>query len=204
MARPNQPLFPRRFVLGAALLFALLVATVVFVSARKPAPVPPLPFSTNSFIATVPPMAGLFALPKNPTLGERFRHFLFGLSTKFSKSSSGTWSFGPSPVRGCSIQGLLNQCNDVTGTRYLMPLGVAAGVVQFGNTNVLDGPHWVAAFETALQSDGVQCWDEQTHRTGPEHLVLLRFPAQKVVVVLPVRAAAEFQRTNAIHLTGTN
>jgi hypothetical protein len=70
-----------------------------------------------------------------------------------------------------------------------------------GNTNVLDGPHWVAAFEKALQSDDVQCWDSQTKRTGPEHLVLLRFPAQKVVVVLPAKAAAEFQRTDGIHLT---
>ncbi len=89
----------------------------------------------------------------------------------------------------------------VSGTRYLMPVGVAAGIVQFGNTNVLDGSHWVAAFEKALQSDDVQCWDPQTKRTGPEHLVLLRFPAQKVVVVLPAKAAAEFQRTNGIHLT---
>jgi hypothetical protein len=93
---------------------------------------------------------------------------------------------------------------EVDGTRYLMPIGVAAGIVQFGNTNVLDGPHWVAAFEKALQSDGVQCWDPQTKRTGPEHLVLLRFPAQKVVVVLPAKAAAEFQRTNGIHLTDAN
>jgi hypothetical protein len=92
----------------------------------------------------------------------------------------------------------------VSGTRYLMPIGVAAGIVQFGNTNVLDGPHWVAAFEKALQSDGVQCWDPQTKRTGPEHLVLLRFPAQNVVVVLPAKAADEFQRTNGIHLTDTN
>jgi hypothetical protein len=92
----------------------------------------------------------------------------------------------------------------VSGTRYLMPMGVAAGIVQFGNTNALDGPHWVAAFEKALQSDDVQCWDPQTKRTGPEHLVLLRFSAQKVVVVLPAKAAAEFQRTNGIHLTDAN
>jgi hypothetical protein len=117
----------------------------------------------------------------------------------FPSHSAVHWTFPASTKTGCSIQGLLNQCAEVNGTRYLMPIGVAAGIVQFGNTNALDGPHWVAAFENALQSDRVQCWDSKTRITAPEHLVLLRFPAQKVVVVLPASAALEFQRTNEIH-----
>jgi hypothetical protein len=124
---------------------------------------------------------------------------LFKLLEKLPGKSS-SWSFPASANTACSIDGLLNQCMEVSGTQYLMPVGVSAGLVQFGNTNVLDSPHWVAAFENSLQSDGVQCWDPQTKRTGPEHLVLLRFPEQKVVVVLPAKAVAEFERTNGIHL----
>ncbi|HEX4644213.1 MAG TPA: hypothetical protein VH598_01245 [Verrucomicrobiae bacterium] len=196
MNRSTNQLLSRRYVLAVALIFALVIGMLFFMPGRKAAP--PLPFGTNLFIATAPPVAG-FA--PNASLGVRARYYLFKIYSKFQRRSFKIgWSFPASPVTGCSIQGLLNQCMQVSGTRYLMPVGVAAGVVQFGHTNVLDGPHWVAAFEQALQSDGVQCWDPQTKTTGPEHLVLLRFPAQKVVVVLPAKAAEEFQRTNGIHL----
>ena len=193
-------LFPRRYVLGVVLAFVLLIGIMVFTS--KPNPMPPLPFNTNGFIASSPPTPalGTFTLPKNASIGQRLQYFLFKFTTMLPGKSP-TWSFSPSPTNACSIQGLLNQCMEVNGTRYLMPIGVAAGLVQFGNTNVLDGPHWVSAFENALRSDRVQCWDPLTKRTGPEHLVLLRFPAQKVVVVLPAKAVVEFERTNRLPST---
>jgi hypothetical protein len=201
VARSNNPLLPRRYILGIALLAALLVGALVFTPMARRPTVPPLPFDTNAFITTTLPTPNLFTAPPGASLFQRFAFLLLKPGIVFGRQSSGTWSFPTSPGTGCSIEGLLDQCMQVSGTRYLMPVGVAAGIVQFGHTNVLDGPHWVAAFENALQSNAVQCWDPQTQITAPDHLLLLRFPAQKVVVVLPAKAAVKFQRTNGIHLT---
>lgn len=80
--------------------------------------------------------------------------------------------------------------------RYLMPPFVAAGSVRFGNTNMLNGPQWVAAFEKALQTGTPEWWDAEQKKMRDENLVLIRFPEQKTVLVLPREKAAEFQRTN--------
>src|SRR2546423_145060 len=42
------------------------------------------------------------------------------------------YSFGASPEQVCSVNGLLNQCMEVSGMHYVMPLEVAAAAVQFG------------------------------------------------------------------------
>jgi hypothetical protein len=198
MSRSRNAVFPRRYVVGLTLFFAMMIGVVVLTVNRRASAPPPLPFATNGFVSTTPPMR---VSSWNPPLMTRLLWLGADVWDRLRGSHATTrWTFAASPVSGCSVQGLLNQCMEVNGTRYLMPIGVAAGVVQFGNTNALDGPHWVEAFEKALQSGNVQCWDPQTKRTGPDQLVLLRFPAQKVVVVLPARAAAEFERTNGIHL----
>jgi hypothetical protein len=125
---------------------------------------------------------------------------LFKILTKLPGQRTQTWSFPATAKAGCSIQGLLNECMQVSSNRYLMPIGVAAGTVWFGHTNVLDGPRWVAAFEAALQGGEVQVWDQQTKRTHAEQLTLLRFTPQKTVVVLPQSAVADFLRTNGIQM----
>src|SRR5262249_48600382 len=138
-------------------------------------PVPPLPFDSVSFVSTAPPVS-LLAPPTNASTLKRMEFYLLvTLPQKFRGTNASTWSFPASPKMGCSIQGLLNQCAQVTGTRYLMPLGVAAGMVQFGNTTTLNGPQWVSAFEKELQTGNVQYWEAQTKRMKSEHLVLLRF-----------------------------
>jgi hypothetical protein len=200
VAGSNNPQFRTLYILGMALVAALVLGALIFIPMARRPTVPPLPFDTNAFVATTPPTPNLFTAPPGASLLQRLSFLLLRPGLMFGRQSSGTWSFPASPGTGCSIEGLLNQCMQVSGTRYLMPVGVAAGVVQFGHTNVLDGPHWVAAFENALQSNAVQCWDPQIQITAPEHLVLLRFPAQKVVVVLPTKAAVEFQRTNGIQI----
>ncbi|MDB6015821.1 MAG: hypothetical protein JWR19_310 [Pedosphaera sp.] len=198
------PLANRRiFGVGMLLLLTLVMVTWLLVlHAPREKPVPPLSFDTNAFIASKIsiPAGGAFPLPTNPSLGARFRHFLYEAEVRLSGPS--TWSFPASAQTGCSVQGLLDECTSVSGTRYLMPIGVAAGSVQFGNTNTLDGPHWVAAFEEALRKGPVNCWDPETKTVRPEQLVLLRFPAQKTVVVLPVKSALEFQRTNGLPMPG--
>ena len=188
----------KQYVLGFALFLVLLAGLTVFT--LRPKPIPPLPFDATVFIASKSPLAGIFTPPANASVFTRFKYWMiFGLPEKFEGPSVRITSFAASPRTGCSIQGLLNQCDGASGTHYLMPLSVAAGVVQFGNTNVLDGPQWVAAFEKELQTGDVQIFDQQKKRTRPEHLALLRFPAQKTVVVLPESEVADFLRTNGIN-----
>ena len=184
----------KRFLAGFILIFMMLIGALVFLS--WPKPIPPLPFDAKSFVSTTPPT---FSPPPNAGVYDRIRFSLFNLMQKHAGTNS-TWSFGASPKMDCSVQGLLNQCSEVTGTRYLMSLEVTAGSVQFGNTNTLNGPQWVTAFETALQTSDVEFWDQKLKRMRHEPLVLLRFPAQKTILVLPASEVTEFQRTNGIHM----
>jgi hypothetical protein len=188
----------KHYILGLFLFLALLYGAQYFFF--RPKPEPPLPFDSTVFISTAMPTYGALTPPPNAGVWERLRISVFELLLKIDGKRSSTWTFGPGAKTPCSIQGLLNQCMEVSSNRYLMPLGVAAGTVQFGHTNALDGAHWVAAFETALQEGDVQVWDEQTKRTHAEHLTLLRFPPQKTVVVLPQSAVADFLRTNGIQM----
>ena len=64
------------------------------------------------------------------------------------------YTFPASAVVPCSIHGLLNQCMEVSGWHYLIDKEVAAGSVNFGRTNVMNGQEWVEAFENALQFFG--------------------------------------------------
>ena len=104
----------------------------------------------------------------------------------------GTYSFPASPTVSCSIQGLLNQCTEVNGVRYVIPRNVAAGSVQFGHTNVLTGPQWVQAFTEALQHGQPQWWDSQAKRSVSENLVLVTNDA-RTVMVLPKSMVREFK-----------
>jgi hypothetical protein len=188
-----------RILAVAFLIFiAALAGALLFVG--KPRPVPPLPFDAKPFVSTTRPVSP-FAPPANAPAWKRLEFYLFiTVPQKLHGTNASTWSFPASPKTGCSIQGLLNQCAEVTEMRYLMPLSVAAGVVQFGNTNTLNGPQWVAAFEKELQTGDVQYWNAQTKTMKREHLMLMRFPEQKTILLLPESGVADFQRTNGIHL----
>src|SRR5436190_18076046 len=69
----------------------------------------------------------------------------FKVQQKFRRPRSLSYSFPASAKGRCSIHGLLNQCTDVTGVRYVIASDVAAGSVQFGPTNTLNGAQWVKA-----------------------------------------------------------
>ena len=187
----------KQYVVAFLLLFVVLSGALFFMA--RPRVIPPLPFDPKVFISTTPPTP-IIMPPQNASMLRRIGFFLFNITVKLQGRTASSWSFPGGPKTGCSIQGLLNQCAEVTDARYLMPLGVAAGVVQFGNTNTLTGPQWVAAFEKELQTGDVQYWDAQTKRMRREHLVLLRFPEEKTTVVLPESGAADFQRTNGIQM----
>jgi len=185
-------LISRRWVVGLVCAIVLF-AGVMFLMPNTRAPAP-LPFDAGGYVVTTPPTT--FSLPPNPSLKDRFRYTLFTLMMKMS-SSTNKYMFGATSLTNrCLVHGLLNQCMEVSGVRYLMPSSVAAGSVRFGNTNTLNGPQWVAAFEKALQTGTPEWWDAEQKKMRDENLVLIRFPEQKTVLVLPQEKAAEFQRTN--------
>lgn len=188
----------KRYVLGFLIFFAALAGVLFFTSRPKPIP-PPLPFNPTNFVSTTTNSYKFTPPPNAPFLTRAF-FFLLGEKQKIFGKGVSRWSFPASPKMPCSIQGLLNQCANVTGNRYLMPTNITTGVVQFGNSNTLNGPQWVAAFETELKTGDVQYWDQQNRQMRHEHLALLRFPEQKTVLVLPESGAADFQRTNGIHV----
>ena len=102
-------------------------------------------------------------------------------------------SFPISPVQRCSISGLLNQCMELSGWRYLIDKEVAAGGVKFGSSKVLNGEEWLTAFENALQTNKPEWWDAKLKRQRQENLVLIRYPKQKIVLVLPKDKAEKYQ-----------
>ena len=106
-------------------------------------------------------------------------------------------TFPAGPVQLCSISGLLDQCMDLTGWQYLIDKGVSAGTVEFGHPKPLNGEEWVAAFEHALENDKPEWWDQKTKKLHRENLVLIRYPDQKIVLVLPPEKAAQYQNPSA-------
>jgi len=107
------------------------------------------------------------------------------------------YSFPASPAkRWCSIHGLLSQCTEVTGVRYVIARDVAAGSVQFGPTSSLNGVQWAKAFTEALETGKPEWLDSVTKKFRKENLVLVT-NGTRAVMVLPNEMAREFQRKGA-------
>jgi RNA polymerase sigma factor (sigma-70 family) len=104
-----------------------------------------------------------------------------------------TFPASASSVQRCSISGLLNQCMDLSGWRYLIDKDVAAGTVAFGNDRALNGEEWITAFENALQNNTPQWWDAKAKHFRQGNLVLIRYPAQKTILVLPKDKAGKYR-----------
>lgn len=82
---------------------------------------------------------------------------------------------------------------EVSGWHYLIDKEVAAGSVNFGRTNVMNGQEWVEAFENALQFGEPEWWAFGDKKRRKENLVLLRYPHEKTVLVLPQDKAAQYK-----------
>ncbi|MGO8764211.1 MAG: hypothetical protein ACLQSR_03635, partial [Limisphaerales bacterium] len=67
------------------------------------------------------------------------------------------------------------------------------GGVQFSCPKVYNGTEWVAAFENALQNNKPEWWDARLKRQRQENLVLIRYPEQKTILVLPKDKAGKYQ-----------
>ncbi len=193
-----------------AVTVALLAAAAILVSwPKKP------PFRAEDFTSTtratmaLPPPGALrtallrgidthadVVLPGNPSVSDRFALAWIKAQRwrRSSRIAPTAWSFPGAGLKPCSIHGLLNQCQEITGNRYLIDKNAAAGSVQFGSTNTLNGEQWVAAFEKALQSDAAQWWDPSAKGFVKGPLVLIRYPEFQTVLVAPRERAAELQR----------
>jgi hypothetical protein len=183
----RQKIFGRTGVRLFAVAFLGLLGSLVFLMTR---PVQNSSFAQDPrFVVTtvrevsVSPNAGL--LERGFVGWLRFRQKLLG-------RHPGSYSFPVSPTMGCSIHGLLMQCTDVSGVRFVIPKDVAAGSVPFGTTNVLSGPQWVQAFTEALQHGQPRWWDPQARRSVSENLVLVTNDV-RTVLVLPRSWVQEFQ-----------
>jgi hypothetical protein len=86
---------------------------------------------------------------------------------------------------------------EVTGTRYLMAYEAAAGSVQFGHSNVLNGAQWVAAFEATLQTNQPECFDHAAKGIRRENLLLIR-EKPGVVKVIPPSRLADYQKAGLV------
>jgi Na+(H+)/acetate symporter ActP len=109
------------------------------------------------------------------------------------------YSVGARPVALCSVSGLLNQCMEMTGVHYVMPLEVAAAGVEFGHSNTLNGSQWVAAFEQALQQNEVELW--QAGKMRREKLILIRGDT-KIRYLVPESLAPAISNASVQALSG--
>jgi hypothetical protein len=158
-------------VVGVGIFLAAGTTTVTIHQIRKPK------FNPEDYWATT-----------YPTISPEMAQFMTN-----SYGHPLNYIFPISPVEACSINGLLNQCMEVSGWRYLIDKEVAAGGVQFGCPKVFNGEEWVAAFENALQTNAPQWWDAKLKKMRRENLVLIRYPEQKTILVLPKDRAAKYQ-----------
>ena len=135
--------------------------------------------------------------PPNLPLRQRLFWAWMQYQRRYGKRNPAAYSFPASPVQPCSIDGLLNQCMEVTGTRYLIAVEIA-GAVEFGSTNALNGTQWVAAFEHAIEtSDPVICYDYAKKRNFQDTLLLIR-ERPGLVKVVPRSKLAEYQKAGLV------
>ena len=109
-----------------------------------------------------------------------------------------SYSFGAMPKASCSIHGLLNQCMEVSGKHYILPRNIAAGSVNFGHSNTLNGVQWVAAFEQALWQDFPEWWENGKFQR--ENLAFIQRDSRTFYVVSSAMASS---MTNSVsQITG--
>ena len=114
-----------------------------------------------------------------------------------TRKNPAAFQFSPSPVQLCSIQGLLTQAMEVSGTSYLIAVEIA-GAVDFGHTNTLNGLQWIAAFEKAIEtSPPVICYDYGEKRNFTDTLLVIR-ESTNVVKVVPKTKLAAYQQAGLV------
>src|SRR5439155_10151658 len=164
-------------------LIGLAIGVLVITSDSAPA------FNDPSLVATTKSKIGISS---TSSLKTRLWFTWFKLRNKFLRPNPGTYTFAPRLTQRCSIHGLLNQCMEMSDVRYLIDKNVAAGSVNFGHTNTLNGTQWIAAFESALQTGQPEWYVSESNQFRKENLVLIRYDS-KTVLVLPTDRASQYR-----------
>jgi len=136
-------------------------------------------------------------MPRKLPLPERLLWTWTQYLRRHAKRNPAAYTFPASPVRLCSIHGLLNQCMEITGTQYLIAVEIA-GAVEFGSTNSLNGAQWAAAFEHAIEaSDSLVCYDYAKKRNFQDTLLVIR-ERPGVAKIVPRTKLAEYQKAGLV------
>ena len=139
--------------------------------------------SRPAFVSTQRPTVDLGPVSNLPLRKKLFAVY-FELKTRIAppKPNPAAYTFPPKAEDRCSVQGLLNQCGQVAGTRYLIAREALGDSIYFGHSKALNGTQWVAAFERALQQDGYDLIPEPSG----------------VVKVIPQDVVAEYENAGLI------
>ncbi len=175
----------RMLTVGAVLVVALGVLWFVTpTNEQRVFSIPTLPDDNRpAFIATAKPNIDVGPL-SNLTLRKRIYGIYLKLKYRIAapKPNPAGYSFSPRADRSCKIHGLLNQCSQMTGTRYLIAREARGDSIDFGHAKTLNGMQWVAAFEQALQRNG---YDIVRESSG-------------VVKIIPQNLMAEYQKAGLV------
>jgi hypothetical protein len=131
------------------------------------------------------------------TLRQRLYYMWMDYVRRRAKPNPAAYSFSAHRVQPCSLSGLLNQCMETGGTKYLIAVEAAPGTVDFGYTNTLNGAQWVAAFERAITNQPVLCFDFPKHRNFKDELVLIR-EKPDLVKVVPRTKLVDYQKAGLV------
>jgi hypothetical protein len=185
----------RLWVLGVALGLAALYGWLLWPSDRE---INPYDLSRadgkSRFYDTTGPRS---EMPRNLGLPQRLRWTWTQYQWEHRKRNPSAYTFPAMPVQPISIEGLLNQCMEVTGTHYFIAVELA-GSLEFGHTNSLSGTQWVAAVEKAIEASGpVICYDFAKKRNFQDRLVLIR-ERPGLVKVVPRTKLSDYEQAGLI------
>ena len=139
-------------------------------------------------------------MPTNLSIGQR----VIWLWMDYRRRHGRPWGkplFGPCKGAACSIHGILDQCMEATGTRYLIAVEIA-GEVEFDTTNVLNGVQFAQAFEHAIEtSKPVHCYDFAKRRNFMDTLLVIH-ERPGLVKIVPATKLADYQKAGLLKMPG--
>ncbi|MEW6302659.1 MAG: hypothetical protein AB1705_04260 [Verrucomicrobiota bacterium] len=114
-----------------------------------------------------------------------------------AKPNPAAYSFPARPVQRCLIDGLLSQCMEISGTKYLISVEILGGTIEFGYTNTLNGVQWVSSFEDAITNQVVLCYDYAAKRRFRDRLILVH-EEMSLVKVVPRSKLSEYEKAGLV------
>ena len=149
----------------------------------------------SRFYVTTYPTIGL---PANASLIDHVFVKWLNLKQRHLAHNPAAYTIGPSATGLCSMSGLLNQCMEMSGTRYCIAVEACAADVTFGHTNTMNGVQFLAAFEHAIEtSEPVMCYDYAKKKNFPDTLVLIR-EGPHLVKIVPRSKLADYQKAGLV------